>query len=49
MNFAPGDTIRVRDDWPERRSPAGADGWSEQRLAAIVREGDMIGVTVPIA
>jgi nitrile hydratase len=29
--------------------PAGTDGWSEQRLAAIVREGDMIGVTVPAA
>lgn len=27
--------------------PAGTDGWSVDRLAAIVREGDMIGVTVP--
>ena len=27
--------------------PAGTDGWSEARLAAIVREGDMIGVTFP--
>lgn len=27
--------------------PAGTDGWSEVRLAAIVREGDMIGVTFP--
>jgi nitrile hydratase len=27
--------------------PAGTDGWSEERLASIVREGDMIGVTVP--
>ena len=27
--------------------PAGTDGWDEARLAAIVREGDMIGVTVP--
>jgi nitrile hydratase len=27
--------------------PAGTDGWSEERLAAIVREGDMIGVTIP--
>jgi nitrile hydratase len=27
--------------------PAGTEGWSEDRLAAIVREGDMIGVTVP--
>jgi nitrile hydratase len=29
--------------------PAGTDGWAEDRLAAIVREGDMIGVTVPTA
>jgi nitrile hydratase len=29
------------------RRPAGTDGWSEDQLAAIVREGDMIGVTVP--
>lgn len=27
--------------------PAGTDGWDEARLASIVREGDMIGVTVP--
>lgn len=27
--------------------PAGTDGWSEEQLAAIVREGDMIGVTLP--
>ena len=27
--------------------PAGTEGWDEARLAAIVREGDMIGVTVP--
>jgi hypothetical protein len=27
--------------------PAGTDAWDEQRLAAIVREGDMVGVTVP--
>jgi len=27
--------------------PAGTDGWDEDRLAGIVREGDMIGVTVP--
>lgn len=32
---------------PER--PAGTEGWDEARLAAIVREGDMIGVTVPKA
>jgi hypothetical protein len=28
--------------------PAGTDDWDEARLAAIVREGDMIGVTVPV-
>lgn len=28
--------------------PAGTEGWSEESLAAIVREGDMIGVTVPV-
>jgi hypothetical protein len=27
--------------------PAGTEGWTEERLAAIVHEGDMIGVTVP--
>jgi nitrile hydratase len=27
--------------------PAGTEGWDDARLAAIVREGDMIGVTVP--
>ena len=27
--------------------PAATEGWSEVQLAAIVREGDMIGVTVP--
>ncbi len=27
--------------------PAGTDDWNETQLAAIVREGDMIGVTVP--
>ena len=27
--------------------PAGTEGWSPERLAAIVREGDMVGVTVP--
>ncbi len=29
--------------------PAGTEGWSEEQLGAIVREGDMIGVTVPTA
>jgi len=27
--------------------PAGTEGWSAAQLAAIVREGDMIGITVP--
>jgi hypothetical protein len=27
--------------------PDGTEGWDEQRLASIVREGDMIGVTIP--
>ena len=31
------------------RRPAGTEGWSMDQLAAIVREGDMIGVTVPSA
>ncbi len=31
------------------RRPAGTEGWAEARLAALVREGDMIGVTVPVA
>ncbi len=29
------------------KRPAGTDGWSVEKLAAIVREGDMVGVTVP--
>jgi len=51
----PATRIRVLDStadyrWmvlPER--PAGTDNWSEPALAAIVREGDMIGVTRPKA
>ncbi|HST76128.1 MAG TPA: nitrile hydratase subunit alpha [Acetobacteraceae bacterium] len=31
------------------RRPEGTDGWSAEQLAAVVREGDMIGVTVPSA
>jgi nitrile hydratase len=27
--------------------PTGTEGWSEEQLAALVREGDMIGVTIP--
>jgi hypothetical protein len=45
--------LRVLDSTADYRwmvlpaRPAGTDGWDEARLAAIVREGDMIGVTVP--
>ncbi len=31
------------------RRPAGTDDWDAARLAALIREGDMIGVTVPAA
>jgi nitrile hydratase len=27
--------------------PAGTEGWSAERLAGVVRDGDMIGVTIP--
>jgi len=51
------DTMRVRivDSTADYRwmvlprRPEGTDGWSAEQLAAIVREGDMIGVTVPTA
>jgi hypothetical protein len=45
--------VRVVDSTADYRwmvlplRPAGTGGWDEARLAAIVREGDMIGVTVP--
>ena len=48
-----GVTLTVVDSTAEYRwmvlplRPAGTDGWSEPRLAALVREGDMIGVTIP--
>ena len=47
--------VRVVDSTADYRwmvlpvRPAGTDGWDEDRLAGIVREGDMIGVTVPAA
>jgi hypothetical protein len=50
----PATRIRVVDSTADYRwmvlpmRPAGTDGWSEEKLAAIVREGDMIGVTVPV-
>ena len=30
------------------RRPAGTEDWDVERLASLIREGDMIGVTVPI-
>ena len=47
--------IRVVDSTADYRwmvlpmRPAGTDGWHRARLAGLVREGDMIGVTVPRA
>ena len=46
-------TLRVVDSTADYRwmvlpmRPGGTEGWPEERLAALVREGDMIGVTVP--
>ncbi len=52
----PDDTeLRVVDSTADYRwmvlpiRPAGTEGWDEDRLAALVREGDMIGVSVPVA
>lgn len=51
----PGTAIRVVDSTADYRwmvlplRPAGTEGWAEDRLAALVSEGDMIGVTVPRA
>lgn len=48
-------TIRVVDSTADYRwmvlpmRPAGTEGWPEAALAAIVREGDMIGVSIPRA
>jgi nitrile hydratase len=50
-----GTRIRVVDSTADYRwmvlprRPSGTEGWSEDRLAAIVHESDMIGVTVPKA
>ncbi len=47
--------IRVVDSTADYRwmvlplQPAGTEGWDAERLAGLVREGDMIGVTVPQA
>jgi nitrile hydratase len=49
----PGTRLRVVDSTADYRwmvlpqRPAGTDGWTEEQLAAIVTEGDMIGVTLP--
>jgi nitrile hydratase len=46
-------TVRVVDSTADYRwmvlpaRPAGTEGWDVARLAALVRPGDMIGVTVP--
>jgi nitrile hydratase len=50
-----GQKLRVVDSTADYRwmvlpmRPAGTEGWSEERLAGIVRAGDMIGVTIPAA
>ncbi len=47
--------IRVVDSTADYRwmvlpmRPAGTQGWSQERLASIIRASDMIGVTVPTA
>ena len=49
----PGTSIRVVDSTADYRwmvlpmRPSGTDGWAEDRLATLVGEGDMIGVSVP--
>lgn len=51
--LAPGVRISVVDSTADYRwmvlpmRPAGTEGWDEARLASIVREGDMIGVSTP--
>jgi hypothetical protein len=51
--LADGVKIRVVDSTADYRwmvlplRPPGTEEWPEERLASIVREGDMIGVTVP--
>lgn len=52
-DLPPGQRVRVVDSTADYRwmvlpqRPAGTDDWDETRLAALLREGDMIGVTVP--
>ncbi len=49
----PDTSIRVVDSTADYRwmvlpmRPPGTEGWSVEKLAGLVREGDMIGVTVP--
>jgi hypothetical protein len=51
--IAPDVKVRVVDSTADYRwmvlpmRPAGTEGWSAEQLASIVREGDMVGVTVP--
>ena len=51
--LADGVRVRVVDSTADYRwmvlplRPAGTQDWSEERLASIVRDGDMIGVTIP--
>ena len=51
----PGTRIRVLDSTADYRwmvlpmRPEGTHGWDAARLAAIVTEGDMIGVSLPVA
>ncbi len=53
--LAAGVRIRVVDSTADYRwmvlprRPDGTEGWGEERLASIVREGDMVGVTLPKA
>jgi Nitrile hydratase, alpha chain len=48
-------SLRVVDSTADYRwmvlpiRPEGTEGWSEEQLASLVREGDMIGVTTPRA
>ena len=48
-------TVRVHDSTADMRylvlplRPAGTEGWSEERLAALVTRDTMIGVAVPKA
>ena len=50
-----GQRVRVVDSTADYRwmvlprRPAGTEGWSRERLAELVDEGDLVGVTVPTA